>query len=102
MASLDGPIKKRAVLYTRDNGIYRWLNFAITTTRIGAMVEPFHMDDRTGYSDYDASDPMVRVDDLQNIAPGMEFALMSPDGQPLHGGDLLPRVFKRAGNFDPV
>ena len=101
----DDPIKKRAVLYTKEDGIYRFLGWAIVTTRLGAMVEPFLVNERfvsnnVSISDFDPSDPAVRIDELQNIAPGMESHLMSADGLPLHGGDLLPRVFKRTGYFD--
>lgn len=102
--TLNGPIKRRSVLYTRNKGIHRFLGWAITVTTLGSMVEPFLVNDRTipGMSvpNHDPSDPMARIDELQNVPSGMERQLMSDDGLPLHGGDLSPRTFIRTGNFD--
>ena len=102
----DNPIKKRAVLYTRDKGLYRFLGWAITTTRLGNMAEPFLVNDRlvvgTSVRDHDPSDPIARIDELRNIAPGMESHLMNSDGEQIHGGDLLPRTTIRTGYFDAV
>ncbi|MBT7628780.1 MAG: hypothetical protein HN597_03625 [Desulfobacula sp.] len=96
------PIKKRAVLYIIDGGIIRFPGWALTTTRLGTMAEPFIMNARRiagseDFQDFDPSDPAVRVDELRNLSPGRENFIMS--GEMVSGGEMLPRVFQKTGDF---
>ena len=98
-------ILKRTVLYKKsENRPYRFLGWAIATTTLGAMLEPFNINDRVspsqGILDFDPSDPIARVDDLQNVDPLDDFrALSFGETMPIHGGDLMPRVYIKTGNF---
>ena len=96
-----GPIKRRAVLYVNDGGIIRFPGWALTTTTLGTMAEPFHIDERrsagNSFPDFDPSDPAVRIDELRNIAPGKEKFIMGDER--VTGGDVNPRVFQKNGDF---
>ena len=98
-------IQKRSVLYTKtDKKQYRFIGWAIATTSLGAMLEPFdinaHNNPGVNWVDFDPSDPIARVDDLQNIDIGKE-ALMTSFGETMEilGGERYPRVLKKTGNF---
>lgn len=98
-------IQKRCVLYFKDDkGQYRFTGWAVTTTTLGAMMEPFNINDRAVGSqsivNFDPSDPMARVDELKNIDPLKEcLGLSHGETMEIHGGDLMPRVYIKTGNF---
>lgn len=90
------PIKYRAVLYTFNNGHYKFLDWAICTTSLGAMAEPFTMNQRLIFgadkygTDYDPSDPACRVDELRAIDPRKQRAFFAFAGSdfPVTEGDV--------------
>lgn len=99
-------ILKRDVLYEKRNATspYHFIGWSICTTGIGAMAEPFEIGDRhapgNSYADFDFSDPMARVDELQNVPYGNSWKTLSfGETMPIHFGDLSPRVYIRSGNF---
>jgi len=98
-------ILRRSALYTqKKGGQVRFLNWALTITKMGTMAEPFILNDRisptTQIGDYDPSDPMSRVDELVGVDPNKsEWAATMGDTIPIHGGNILPRVFSKTGNF---
>jgi hypothetical protein len=99
-------ILKRTVLYYKsDDGQYRFPGWAVTITTEGACLEPFNISDRfvTGLgqsiADFDPSDIMTRVDELQPINDLTDWAVMSfGETMPTCGGDLLPRTYIKEGN----
>lgn len=96
-------IKRRDVLYSEKGGQVKFLDWAITMTSVGACAEPFVANDRGGragdLSDFDPSDIMVKVDGLLQVEDeGAAQRALTSDGVPLHGGNLLPRVFLFTGN----
>ena len=97
-----GPIKHRAVLYLEDNGLIQFPGWAITTTTLGAMAEPFDVNLRKlpseDMQDFDPSDPAVRIDELRNIASHKINGFLLGDERTM-GGDRMPRVFNRTGDF---
>jgi len=105
-------ILRRDVLYTKkrrgkgDLSLVNFIGWAMTTTTLGTMVEPFQVNTRelptTSFVDFDLSDPMTRVDNLVNIGVGKENTVLShgEDNPPIHGGDVQTRVFRKTGNFD--
>lgn len=105
-------ILKREVFYSTKDGKVQFLDWARTTTTLGVMAEPFTMNDRKiptgpddaqdGIQDFDPSDIMVKVDALQRTE---NFDSLKRDlfadqtgRQPLHGGNLWPRVLIFTGN----
>ena len=97
-------IRRRRVFYNKKNdGQYRFLGWAHVVTSMGVMAEPFNLNDRhvpsNNMANYDPSDMMARIDDLQQIEDGKEIRVISFDNDPIHGGDLLPRTFIKTGNF---
>ena len=97
-------IKHRTVLMQRDSrkpsdGTFiRPLNWALVTTSLGAMVEPFmpfaQHSMGTGWRNYDATDECVRVDEIQFVDADRHMLILSGSNEQIHGGDLLPRVGK--------
>lgn len=97
----DYPIKKRVVQYIEEDGLIRFTGWALVTTTLGVMAEPFAVNERripgVGIQDYDPSNPVVRIDAFEAIEPGRERFLMGGEG--VTGGDVLPRVFAKKGDF---
>ena len=97
-------ILKRSVLYMKtEKNPYRFVGWAICTTTLGAMLEPFDINSRNpgvDLVDWDPSDPIARIDELQNIDDGKE-ELMTSFGETMAvlGGDRYPRVLIKNGNF---
>ena len=96
-------ILSRSVLYYKSpNGPFRFPGWAITNTTLGSCLEPFNISDRYvhnyGLSDFDPSDIIARVDDLQPINDLNDWKVTSFDEvQPIGGGDLHPRTFLKEG-----
>jgi hypothetical protein len=98
-------ILRRSVLYyKKPDGQYIFPGWAIVTTTLGAMLEPFNISDHFSPSqtivDFDPSDMMVRIDELQPINQLTDWKITSfGETMPIAGGDLLPRVHKKTGRF---
>ena len=88
-------IQKRTVFYDDTAGIARFWDWAVTTTTLGVMAEPFCPADRYGFSptiEFDATNEICRIDEIR-AAPidRHKFMLSGNDDQVLHGGALMPR-----------
>lgn len=98
-------ILKRTVLYYKDpKGQFRFPGWAVTITTQGACLEPFNINDRfatglnDGVADFDPSDIMAKVDDMQPMNDLTDWQVTSfGEVQPTGGGDLLPRVNPKRG-----
>lgn len=96
-------ILRRTVFYEKkDRGQFRFTGWAHTVTTLGACAEPFNINDRTvpdqSIRDFDPSDPIARVDILQNVDnPFIELSF--GENPPIHGGNMMPRVKIATGNF---
>jgi len=96
------PIKQRSVLYGVVNGALVFPGWAVAITSLGAAFEPFLMGfprvHGSGITDHDHTDPMCRIDELQNI--GTPFDIIHIDeGTVIHAGAMIPRVFGKQGEF---
>lgn len=96
------PILRRVLFADKSvSGILRFSDWAAVTTTSGYMVEPgFCINNRTpvatGLTNFDPTDMMNRVDDIQMIDMLQETTLLSGGAAdpPLHGGVTMPRVGK--------
>jgi hypothetical protein len=87
-------ILKREVFYDRTNGINRFWDWALTTTTLGTMAEPFLPNDRfrmDGVSEFDPTDMMNRIDEIRASTIDTQLQVLSGGAQALTGGPLHPR-----------
>lgn len=97
-------IQKRSVLYVKPkNKQFRFIGWAMVTTTLGAMLEPFdisHHNPGVNWVDYDPSDEISRIDELQNVDDGTQILLTS-HGETMQtmGGDRYPSVIPVTGKF---
>lgn len=87
-------IQKRTIFFEKKANVpIRYSDFAMVTTTLGSMVEPFCFANRIfDYNtDYDPTDQIARVDDMTGIDLDKEQLLLS-GGDHLHGGKLTMRT----------
>lgn len=88
-------IQKRTVFYDNTGGIARFWDWALVTTTIGSMAEPFVVNDRHAMEksiEYDPTDEIVRVDEIRAHTIDSQQLELSGGQHHLHGGVLVPRV----------
>lgn len=87
-------ILRREVLYHQVNGNIRFLDWALTTTTLGAMAEPFCVSARhsvqTPNINFDANDIMARIDGIRQVDHGQDKLALSGGDHALNGGPLMP------------
>lgn len=91
-------ILKREVFYDNTGGIARFWDWAITTTTLGTMAEPFLPNDRlmiNGVSEFDPTDMMNRIDDIRASSIDTQAQVLSGGTHALNGGPLNPRNNQR-------
>ena len=92
-------IQRRIVFVDNSvSGVIRFSDWAAVKTPIGYMVEPgFIVNNRhpigIDMTDFDPTDEMNRIDDIQFIDMLQEKTVLS-GGTALHGGPCMPRVGK--------
>jgi len=90
-------IVKRSVYFDTTDGIVRFLDWALTQTTIGVMAEPFSVDNRhnfANFQDFDPTDEVHRIDSLHAVDACRINQLLSGGDHALNGGVLNPRVGK--------
>jgi hypothetical protein len=88
-------VLKREVYYDNTGGIARFWDFAIVTTTLGTMIEPFLPNQRTdfgGYDDFDPTDEVARIDEIRAAPRDKAMLMLSGGEHQLHGGTLNPRT----------
>ena len=88
-------ILKREALYGVTNGLARFSDWALVTTTLGAMAEPFtpnRRHDFNNYQDFDATDEIARIDCIRAIDMDREPHYLSGGVDALIGGHQMPRV----------
>lgn len=91
-------VLKRTVFYETVNGNVRFQDWALATTSIGTMAEPFNVNNRhvvnTNTPDFDYTDSTNRVDEMREIDSNKLLSILSGGngGGSIHGGNLLPRL----------
>ncbi len=89
-------ILKREALYGVTNGLTRFSDWALVTTTLGAMAEPFSPNSRrltgTSIGAFDPSDEIARIDCLRAIDIDREPHYLSGGAHALIGGYCMPRT----------
>lgn len=89
-------IKKREVYYDNTGGIARFWDWAVVTTSLGTMVEPFLPNDRklmgADFDDFDPTDEVARIDEIRAAPRDKSLLALSGGEHQLHGGVLNPRT----------
>jgi hypothetical protein len=92
-------IQKRTVFFDDTGGFVRFSDWALVTTTLGTMAEPFlpnsrHMLD-VDFSEFDPTDPIARVDEIRQISVDVQMHALSGGDHALNGGYQLPRGDRR-------
>jgi hypothetical protein len=93
-------ILKREVYFDNTSGLARFWDWAVTTTTLGVMAEPFSVGSvavgtgLSGNGDHiDPTDEIARIDALRAAPRDFSIRYLSGDsGLALNGGDLRPRT----------
>lgn len=91
-------IQKREVFYDNTGGIARFWDWALTTTTLGVMAEPFLPNDRLrgdGVSEFDPTDMIARIDSIRASTVDRQSQTLSGGDHALIGGPLNPRNNQR-------
>jgi hypothetical protein len=83
------------VYYDNTNGIARFWDFAVVTTDLGTMVEPFLPNNRMdgqSYQNFDPTDEVTRIDEIRAAPIDKQLLILSGGEHQLHGGTLNPRT----------
>ena len=87
-------ILKRTVFYDNTGGYVRFWDWALTTTSLGTMAEPFVANFRNTdapVNNFDPTEEMTRIDEMKEADIGQQQLLLS-GGYHYHGGYQLPRI----------
>jgi hypothetical protein len=87
-------IQKRSVFFDDTGGYVRFWDWALCTTTLGTMAEPFLPNDRYQFGPFDQFDPtdeMARIDDIRASSVDKQLLVLSGGLHALTGGTLLPR-----------
>lgn len=90
---------RRTVFYDNSSEVVRFFDFALVSTTLGTMVEPFQPNARlslgTAIQNFDPEDDCSRIDEMRPANIHTHTLLLSGGGtQALHGGTAMPRVGK--------
>jgi hypothetical protein len=88
-------ILKRDVYFDNTGGFVRFWDWAICTTTLGSMAEPFQPDARYGFGpqrEFDPTDELARIDSLQAAPIDTQLLVLSGGVNQLIGGTQNPRI----------
>jgi hypothetical protein len=87
-------IQKRSVFFDDTGGYVRFWDWALCTTTLGTMAEPFLPNDRHQFGPFDQFDPtdeIARIDDIRSSSVDKQLLVLSGGSHALTGGTLHPR-----------
>jgi hypothetical protein len=88
-------ILKREVYYDDTGGLVRFWDWALATTTLGTMAEPFTPDSQYAFApqrEYDPTDEIARIDSVRAAPIDKSLLLLSGGVTQLNGGTLCPRL----------
>ena len=88
-------ILKREIIYDNTGGFVRFADWALVTTTLGVMAEPFLPNDRhitsAPFDEFDPTDEMARIDSIRCVPQDRHPHYFSGGDHALNGGPLHPR-----------
>lgn len=89
-------ILNRTVFVEKDaNGYFRFQDWALVTTTLGAMVELFSPNARfqpgTGFANFDPTDDLSLITEIKNVDSDLLPTHLSGGGPVFNGGISMPR-----------
>lgn len=88
-------IQKRTVFYDNTGGVARFWDWALVTTTLGTMAEPFLPNARhqqhADFGQFDPTDEIARIDDIRSSSIDTSLLMLSGGDHALNGGAQLPR-----------
>lgn len=88
-------IQKRTVFFDNTDGIVRFWDWALVTTTLGTMAEPFVANGRhllqADFAQFDPTDEISRIDDMRAASIDASLLVLSGGDRALNGGSQLPR-----------
>lgn len=88
-------IQKRTVFFDDTGGFVRFWDWALVTTTLGTMAEPFLPNGRhlvgADFGQFDPTDLVSRIDEIKVSSVDTQLLTLSGGAHQLHGGSLLPR-----------
>jgi len=95
---MAGTVFQRVVFVERTkDGFFRFADWALVTTSLGTMAEPFTPRQVGGLGDqgttFDAADDIALISDIMHVNSDLIPTFLSGGGGPVyHGGSLMPRT----------
>ena len=94
---MAGTVFQRVVFVERTkDGFLRFADWALATTSLGTMAEPFSPRQFAGIEDkgitFDAADDLALISDIQHVNSDLIPTILSGGGPVYHGGNLMPRT----------
>ena len=94
---MAGTVFQRVVFVERTkDGFFRFADWALATTSLGTMAEPFSPQQLIQPGDrgiaFDAADDLALISDIQHINSDLLPTMLSGGGPVYHGGNLMPRT----------
>lgn len=87
-------IQRRTVFYDTVDGVRFW-DWALVTTTLGTMAEPFMPNARhfvgQDFPEFDPSDMMNKIDEVVPKSIDVSLLVLSGGDDQIHGGAQLPR-----------
>ena len=87
-------IQNRTVFYDYTNGIARFWDWALITTTLGTMVEPFQLGKHqldTPSIEFDPTDEIVKINEIRAADVDKSLLILSGGVTQLNGGTMIPR-----------
>jgi len=93
---MGDTVKQRVVFVERtSDGFFRFADWALVTTSLGTMAEPFTPRQVGGLGDqgttFDATDDLSLISNIQHVNSDLIPTMLSGGGPVYHGGNLMPR-----------
>ena len=94
---MAGTVFQRVVFVERTpDGFFRFADWALATTSLGTMAEPFTPQQRIMPEDkgiaFDATDDLALISEIQHVNSDLIPTMLSGGGPVFHGGNLMPRT----------
>lgn len=94
---MASTVLQRVVFVERTkDGFYRFADWAVATTSLGAMAEPFTVQQKINVEDkgihFDATDDIALISDIKEVNSDLIPTMISGGGIVWCGGILMPRT----------